>query len=64
MSMCLQMIQKPPVIFTQYDPAKVISQTDKSFALVRTSRWSDAISWLWICYSRSVLILFQKVCLS
>lgn len=55
MSMCLQMIQKPPVIFTQYDPAKVISQTDKSFALGRTSRRSDAISWLWICYSRSVL---------
>lgn len=29
--MRLQMIQKPPVVFTLYDPAKVISQTELDF---------------------------------
>lgn len=53
MSMCLQMIQKPPVVFTQYDPAKIISHSD--LALVLGSRRSDAISWLWLSYGRAVL---------
>ena len=53
MSMCLQMIQKPPVVFTQYDPAKVISHSDLAFAL--GSRRSDAISLLWLSYGRAVL---------
>ena len=53
MSMCLQMIQKPPVVFTKYDPAKVISHSDLAFAL--GSRRSDAISWLWLSYGRAVL---------
>ena len=53
MPMCLQMIQKPPVVFTQYDPAKVISHSD--LALVLGSRRSDAISLLWLSYGRAVL---------
>ena len=53
MSMCLQMIQKPPVVFTKYDPAKVISHQDLVLAL--NSRRSDAISWLWLSYGRAVL---------
>lgn len=53
MSMCLQMIQKPPVIFTQYDPARVISQSELALAL--GSRMSDAIPWLWLSYGRAVL---------
>ena len=53
MPMCLQMIQKPPVVFTQYDPAKIISHSD--LALVLGSRRSDAISWLWLSYGRAVL---------
>ena len=55
MSIRLQMIQKPPVVFTQYNPAKVISPTDLALVQGRASHMSDAISWLWICYSRSVL---------
>ena len=51
--MCLQMIQKPPVIFTQYDPARVISQSELALAL--GSRISDAIPWLWLSYGRAVL---------
>ena len=53
MSMCLQMIQKPPVVFTQYDPARVISPSE--LALAKGSRRSDAISWLWLSYGRAVL---------
>lgn len=53
MSMCLQMIQTPPVIFTQYDPARVISKSELALAL--GSRMSDAISWLWLSYGRAVL---------
>lgn len=53
MSMCLQMIQKPPVVFTKYDPAKVISHSDLVLAL--NSHRSDAISWLWLSYGRAVL---------
>ncbi len=53
MSMFLQMIQKPPVVFTQYDPARVISQSE--LAMVRGSRTRDAISWLWLSYGCAVL---------
>ena len=53
MSMCLQMIQKPPVIFTQYDPARVISQSELALAL--GSRMSFAIPWLWLSYGRAIL---------
>ena len=53
MSMCLQMIQKPPVVFAKYDPAKVISHSDLVLAL--NSRRNDAISWLWLSYGRAVL---------
>ena len=49
------MIQKPPVVFTRYDPAKAINPTDLAFALDRTLRRREAISWLWISYGRSVL---------
>ena len=53
MSMCLQTIQKPPVVFTQYAPAMVISQLELALAL--GSRMSDAIPWLWLSYGRAVL---------
>ena len=53
MSMSLQMIQKPPVVFTKYDPAKVISHSDLALAL--GSHRGDAISWLWLSYGRAVL---------
>ena len=55
MSICLQMIQKSPVVFTQYDPASVINHTDLTFVSGRASHRSQAISWLWLCYGRSVL---------
>ena len=51
MSMTLQMLQKPPVIFTQYEPSRAISAEDKAFA----KQHSDAIPWLWLSYSRFVL---------
>ena len=51
--MHLQMIQKKPVVFTQYDPESVISQTE--LTLARCSRRNDAIAWLWLSYGRSVL---------
>ena len=51
--MCLQMLQKPPVVFTHYDPARVISQSERALAL--GSRRIDAIPWLWLSYGRSVL---------
>ena len=47
------MIQKPPVIFTQYAPSGVISRSELALAL--SSRESDAIPWLWLSYGRSVL---------
>ena len=49
--MRLQMLQKPPVIFTQYEPARAISAEDEAFA----KQHSDAIPWLWLSYSRHVL---------
>jgi len=54
MSIRLQMLQKPPVIFTQYSPSWVISPIELARSLHTTSR-SDAISRLWMGYSRSVL---------
>ena len=53
MSMHLQMIQKKPVVFTQYDPERVISQTELILAL--NSRRIDALAWLWLSYGRAVL---------
>ena len=54
MPMRLQMLQKPPVIFTQYSPSWVISPTELERSIHIASR-SEAISWLWISYSRSIL---------
>ena len=51
MSMRLQMLQKPPVIFTQYEPARAISAEEKAFA----KQHSNALPWLWLSYSRFVL---------
>ena len=51
MSMRLQMLQKPPVIFTQYEPSRAISAEDKAFAKQKT----NAVPWLWLSYSRYVL---------
>ena len=47
------MIQKPPVIFTQYDPSGVIGRSELALAL--GSRKSDALPWLWLSYGHSVL---------
>ena len=52
--MRLQMLQKPPVIFTQYAPSWVISPTELERSIHIASK-SEAISWLWISYSRSIL---------
>lgn len=54
MSMRLQMLLKPPVIFTQYAPSWVISPTELERSIHIASK-SEAISWLWISYSRSIL---------
>ncbi len=53
MNMSLRMIQKPPVVFTKYDPSRVIGRYE--LAMVSGSHKSDLISWLWLSYSRSVL---------
>lgn len=55
MIVCLQLIQKPPVVFTPYDPARVLSPSDMAFASGRSAGVSDAVAWLWISYGRSVL---------
>ncbi len=55
MMMRLQMIQKPPVVFTQYDPARAISPADLALALNGALRRSDAVSRLWLSYGRTVL---------
>lgn len=49
--MRLQMLQKPPVIFTQYEPSRAISVEEKAFA----KQHSEALPWLWLSYSRFVL---------
>ena len=49
----MSMHQKKPVVFTQYDPEKVISQTE--LILARGSLRNDALAWLWLSYGRSVL---------
>ena len=51
--MRLQMIQKTQVVFTQYDPERVISQSE--LTLARGSRNNDALAWLWLSYGRTVL---------
>ena len=53
MSIRLQMIQKPPVVFTQYNPEEAISQADLTSAL--GLHRSCAISKLWLIYARAVL---------
>ena len=45
------MLQKPPVIFTTYEPESAICAEDKAFAL----KQSSALPWLWLSYSRFVL---------
>ena len=55
MSMRLQMLQKPPVIFTQYSPSWVISPTELARSIHGSASRGEAISWLWISYSRSIL---------
>lgn len=51
--MRLQMLQKPPVVFAQYNPAKVIRPSELAAAL--RSQSEDAITWLWLIYCRTVL---------
>ena len=51
----LQMLQKPPVVFTRHDPAKVLGPVDWAYALGRASRRSEVAIWLWMCYGRSIL---------
>lgn len=53
--MRLQMLLKPPVIFTQYAPSWVISPTELSMAIEGSSNRDEAIAWLWVSYSRSIL---------
>ena len=55
MSISLQMIQKPPVIFTQYAPSWVISPTELARYIHCSTSRSEAITWLWFSYSRSIL---------
>jgi hypothetical protein len=47
------MLQKPPVVFAQYNPAEVIRPSELAVAL--RSRREDAVTWLWLSYSRTVL---------
>lgn len=55
MPMRLQMLQKPPVIFTRYEPSWVINPTELASSIYSSASRSEAISWLWISYSRSIL---------
>lgn len=55
MSISLRMIQKAPVVFSQYDPSSVISQSELAQAFAAGPRKSDAIHWLWCSYGRAVL---------
>lgn len=54
MAMCLQMIQMPPVAFMQFDPAEVVNPSDLSEALRWNCSKTDALSRLWLSYSRYV----------
>ena len=49
----LQMIQKPPVVFTMYDPAAAISKAD--YASAFSTHRNNPFPWLWISYARTVL---------
>ena len=51
----LQMLQKPPVIFTRYAPSWVISSSELANTIYSSASRSEAISWLWFSYSRSIL---------
>ena len=51
--MRLQIIQKPPVVFTKYEPAKVIDHSELASAL--GSRRSNTVRRLWLDYGRAVL---------
>ena len=55
MPLRLQMLQKPPVIFTQYAPSQVISPTELAMSRRISSSRKEAISWLWVSYGRSIL---------
>ena len=55
MAMCLQMIQMPPVAFMQFDPAEVVNPSDLSEALKWNCTKTDALSRIWLSYSRYVL---------
>ena len=51
--MSLQMIQKPPVIFKQYDPSRILGKSDLISAT--GFRENEAISRLWLNYGRKVM---------
>ncbi len=55
MQIRLQMLMKAPVVFTQYNPTKVIDSSCIADALERSSSKEDAISRLWAAYGRAVL---------
>lgn len=55
MAMCLQMLQKPPVIFTQYAPSRIISRTELERCIQGSSSDREAVSRLWIRYSHYIL---------
>ena len=55
MTLQLQMIQKPPVVFSHYDPCTAISDSDLAYALKWSAFKEDAIARLWLSYSRNVL---------
>ena len=55
MPLRLQMLHKPPVIFTQYAPSWVITPTELAMSRRLSSSRNEAISWLWVGYGRSIL---------
>ena len=55
MQIRLQMLMKAPVVFTQYDPSKVIDSESVADAIGRSGSREDAISRLWAAYGRAVL---------
>ena len=55
MQIRLQMLMKAPVVFTQYNPPKVIDSKCVADALGRSNSKEDAISRLWAAYGRALL---------
>ena len=51
----LQMLQKPPVVFSQRDPLVAIGEKDLAYALKLSAFKEDAIARLWLIYSQSIL---------